>query len=66
MESRMSAVWEFTEVKFSRRVSRNDIKAYLTSIAEIERWEVDRVRVYSDGRRWVRLRRKTYQLQRSA
>mgnify|MGYP006276743203 FL=1 len=62
----MSAVWEFTEVKFSRRVSRNDIKAYLTSIAEIERWEVDRVRVYSDGRRWVRLRRKTYQLQRSA
>lgn len=62
----MSAVWEFTEVKFSRRVSRNDIKAYLTAIAEIERWEVDRVRVYSDGRRWVRLRRKTYQLQRSA
>lgn len=62
----MSAVWEYTELKFSRRMSRGDIKAYLTAMAEIDRWEVDRVRIYSDGRKWVRLRRKTYHLQRTA
>ncbi|NBU31819.1 MAG: hypothetical protein EBS36_01420 [Actinobacteria bacterium] len=62
----MSAVWDYTELNFSRHVSRGDIKSHLTMLAEIERWEVDRVRVFSDGRRWVRLRRKIYHLQRTA
>lgn len=62
----MSAVWEYTELKFPRRTARGDIRAYLTSMAEIDRWEVDRVRIYPDGRRWVRLRRKVYHLQRTA
>lgn len=66
MESGMSAVWEYTELNFSRAANRGDIKAQLTLMAEVDRWEVDRVRVYSDGRRWVRLRRKVYHLQRTA
>ncbi|MBU6348092.1 MAG: hypothetical protein KGQ38_05720 [Actinomycetales bacterium] len=62
----MSAEWDYTELNFSRHVARADIKAQLTMLAELQRWEIDRVRVYSDGRRWVRLRRKVYRLQRSA
>lgn len=62
----MNANWDYTELNFSRHVSRSDIKTQLTMMAEIQRWEVDRVRVFSDGRRWVRLRRKVYRLQRSA
>lgn len=62
----MSAVWEFKELRFSQEAKRSDVKALLTSMAEVERWELDRVRVYNDGRRWVRLRRKTYRLERTA
>ena len=65
MES-LSAVWEYREMDFHRDVKRSDVKAYLTGMAEIDRWELDRVRVYQDGRRWVRLRRKIYHLQRTA
>ena len=65
MES-MSAVWEYREMNFHHDVKRSDVKAYLTEMAEIDRWELDRVRVYQDGRRWVRLRRKIYHLQRTA
>jgi hypothetical protein len=66
MESVMSAVWEYTELNFHRTSNRGDIKAQLTMMAEVDRWEIDRVRVYSDGSRWVRLRRKVYHLQRTA
>jgi len=62
----MNAVWEFTELTFSREVKRSEVKAYLTSMAEIDRWELDRVRITADGRRFVKLRRKIYHLQRSA
>jgi hypothetical protein len=66
MEPVMAAVWEYREMNFSREASRSDVKAYLTSMAEVERWELDRVRIQRDGRRWVRLRRKIYHLQRTA
>lgn len=62
----MSAVWEYREMNFGRDSKRSDVKAYLTTMAEIERWELDRVRIQRDGRRWVRLRRKIYHLQRTA
>jgi hypothetical protein len=62
----MSAVWEYREISFSRATKRSDVRAYLTAIAETQRWELDRVRVSHDGRRWVRLRRKTYLVQRTA
>jgi hypothetical protein len=62
----MSAVWEFREIKFSPTVKRGEIRTLLTTMAEIERWEIDRVRVTHDGRRWIRLRRKTYLVARTA
>lgn len=62
----MAAVWEFKEMRFSHEAKRSDVKALLTSMAEVERWELDHVRVFNDGRRWVRLRRKTYKLERTA
>lgn len=62
----MSAVWEYKEMRFGHDVKRSDVKTYLTTMAEIERWELDRVRISYDGRRWVRLRRKIYHLQRTA
>lgn len=62
----MSAVWEYREMRFTRGAKRSEIKSLLTSLAEIERWELDRVRIANDGRRTVRLRRKTYLIQRTA
>lgn len=62
----MTAFWEYRELKFSNQAKRSEIRSYLTSLAEIERWELDRVRISHDGRRWVRLRRKTYSVQRTA
>ena len=62
----MSAVWEFREMNFHRDTKRADVKSYLTNMAEVERWELERVRVLQDGSRYVRLRRKIYHLQRTA
>ena len=62
----MNAVWEFTELTFSRDVKRSEVKTYLTMMAEIDRWEIDRVRITADGRRFVKLRRKIFHLQRTA
>ena len=62
----MSAVWEFRELSFHQSEKRTDVKNYLTSIAEIDRWELDRVHISRDGRRSIRLRRKIYHLQRTA
>jgi hypothetical protein len=62
----MSAVWEFREMNFHRDTKRSDVKTYLTNMAEVERWELERVRVLQDGSRYVRLRRKIYHLQRTA
>ena len=62
----MSAVWEFREINFHRGAKRSEVKSYLTAMAEVERWELERVRVYQDGSRYVRLRRKISHLQRTA
>jgi hypothetical protein len=62
----MAAVWEFREIKFAQNTKRGEVRALLTTLAEVERWELDRVRITHDGRRWVRLRRKTYLVQRTA
>ena len=62
----MSAVWEFRELRFHAGAPRSVVREQLTSLAEVERWELDRVRVFRDGRRLVVLRRRVYRLQRSA
>ena len=62
----MSTVWEYRDYKFGRDASRSEVRALLTSLAEVERWELDRVRITNDGRRFVRVRRKVFILARSA
>jgi hypothetical protein len=62
----MKSVWEFKELTFAWDVKRNDVRAMLTSLAEIEHWEIDRVRIYGDGHRVVRLRRRIMRLERTA
>lgn len=62
----MSAIWEYRELRFSREAKRSEVKAILTSMAEIDRWEIDRIRISRDGRRWISLRRKTFWVQRTA
>ncbi len=41
-----------------RGVSRKDAARLLTDEAEYGHWELDRVRLYADGSRRVRLRRR--------
>jgi hypothetical protein len=62
----VSAVWEYRELRFTRETKRSEVRAYLTAAAEVERWEIDRIRISNDGRRWIRLRRKTYLVAKTA
>jgi hypothetical protein len=62
----VNTAWEYRDYRFSRDVARGEIKALLTSLAEVERWELDYVRLTNDGRRFVRVRRKVFLLRRSA
>jgi hypothetical protein len=50
--------YEFRELYVPRGVSRKDAARLLTDEAEYGHWELDRVRLYPDGSRWVRLRRR--------
>jgi sirohydrochlorin ferrochelatase len=60
-----TATWEFREVAMPRGTSREIARQWLTATAEMERWELDRLRLAPDGRRTVRLRRKVYRVQRT-
>ena len=50
--------WEFDKISFSRDFSRNVVTKLLVERAEQGGWELDRVRITSDGIRRVILRRK--------
>ena len=50
--------YEFRSLLLARDVSRNDARRLLTEQAEYGHWELDRLRLYPDGRRKVVLRRK--------
>jgi hypothetical protein len=50
--------WEFEKVILSREFSRNAVRGILVDRAEKGGWELDRVRISSDGTRRVVLRRK--------
>jgi hypothetical protein len=50
--------YEFREMYVPRGVSRKEAARLLTDEAEYRHWELDRVRVYPDGSRRVRLRRR--------
>ncbi|MCQ4041669.1 DUF5703 family protein [Streptantibioticus rubrisoli] len=50
--------YEFQDVYVPRGVSRNATRRLLTDHAEYGHWELDRLRLYPDGSRRVRLRRR--------
>lgn len=60
------AVWEFREVPLPRGTSRESARLMLTGAAETGHWELDRTRIFPDGRRLVRMRRKVYRMARTA
>ncbi|WP_269855063.1 DUF5703 family protein [Streptomyces sp. RPT161] len=50
--------YEFQDVYVPRGVSRSATRRLLTDHAEYGHWELDRLRLYPDGSRRVRLRRR--------
>ncbi|MCX2970364.1 DUF5703 family protein [Streptomyces sp. TRM70308] len=50
--------YEFRDVYVPRGVSRSAATRSLTEQAEYGHWELDRLRLYPDGSRRVRLRRR--------
>lgn len=58
--------WEYRELSMPRGTTREVARQYLTSAAEVDRWELDRVRIYPDGRRRIWLRRRVYRVSRTA
>lgn len=65
MEAR-APIWEFREVSLSRDLSRESTRRALTEAAETGHWELDRLQLFPDGRKVVRLRRRIYRMQRTA
>ena len=63
---RRTATWEYRELSFPRGTSREAARVVLTGAAEMDRWELDQLRLHPDGRRTVRLRRRVYRFLRSA
>ncbi|MFW6774991.1 DUF5703 family protein [Nocardioides sp. CPCC 205120] len=50
--------WEYRDVVLSRHLSRNAVRQALVEMAEHGGWELDRVRIATDGVRRVVVRRK--------
>lgn len=63
---RRGATWEYREFAFPRGTSREAARLALTGAAETEHWELDLLRLFPDGRRVVRLRRRVYRMMRTA
>jgi hypothetical protein len=59
---RAEPIWEFREIDFSRNSDREETRQLLTFKAERGRWELDQTRIFRDGRKKVRLRRKVYRV----
>ena len=60
------STWEFREVSISRDTPREEARQLLTASAETEHWELDRTRIFRDGRRQFRLRRRVYRVVRTS
>ncbi|CAN5383488.1 MAG: hypothetical protein JWP10_1502 [Nocardioidaceae bacterium] len=54
--------WEFWRFSLGRHHSRNAVRQMLTHAAEYQGWELDRVRIDSDGERKIILRRKVIRM----
>ncbi len=66
MDSSRETVWEFREISFSRETGREETRELLTFKAERGRWELDQTRIFRDGRKKIRLRRKVMRPIRTA
>ncbi len=64
--SESAKLWEYRELSVPRGTSRESTRQFLTGAAEMDRWELDRVRIYPDGRRRIWLRRRIYRVIRTA
>lgn len=60
--TRAEPVWEYREIYFSRDSDREETRQLLTFKAERGRWELDQTRIFRDGRKKVRLRRKLFRI----
>ena len=64
--ARHAATWEYRELSMPRGTSRESARQALTGAAETGQWELDRLRLFPDGRRRVVLRRRVYKVVRTA
>jgi hypothetical protein len=62
----MTGSYEYREFALPRGTSRDAARRVLTEFAEYGRWELDRLRLYPDGRRRVWLRRRVMRVMRTA
>lgn len=58
--------YEYRTLRFTRQISRGDIRQALTDEAEYGHWELARMRLYVGGHRQVWLRRKIIRVRRTA
>ena len=65
MATRAGSVWEYLDLRLPRGTTRETARVLLTGAAETENWELDRLRLWPDGRREVRLRRRVYRMMRT-
>jgi hypothetical protein len=57
--------YEYQSLRLPRGTSRNAARQLLTDHAEYGHWELDRLRLFPDGSRTVRLRRRIIRQVRS-
>ena len=57
--------WEERELALPRGTTREGLRRLLTELADHERWELARSRVYPNGDRKVWLRRRVYKVSRA-
>lgn len=65
MASTSGPTWEFKEVSLPRDLPREEARQLLTATLERGTWELDQSRIFRDGRRRVRLRRRVYRMERT-
>jgi len=58
--------WEYREIALPRGTSRESARQLMTGAAETGHWELAQSRLFPDGRRSVRLRRRIYRVVRTA
>jgi hypothetical protein len=63
--ARRTSVYEFHSLLLPRGTSRGAARKLLTEHAEYGHWELDRLLLYPDGTRKVRLRRKILRVARA-